>query len=283
MDSDINYQDLSKAIQLASQQSCPPFLRKRFVQSVKEGQPLLAQDLQQQLRRGEARSPKPQPDRLFYETGRENPSAHWVLLGNRVKEIRLDCKITQIDMAKILGYRDKETQWRTEAGRRNLSLFELWAITCSLSDLHDGCMLFDLRMREFWGQGLNQEIDRLSTAPRREGWERIHGARTQVRLRQKLSEQLKSARILSGLTQQSVATRHNISLYTLTQLEAGRMEATVYLCWALSKVYEGYHYPSAVLNQALGRLLGTGLSQVVDDLLRTKTERSDSLLIAATA
>lgn len=286
-DLDFDYLDLSKAIDLTTTQSCPPFLRRRFVQSVREGSPLTSQELQQclrQLQRSqlESKTEKRSPDRLFYETGRENPSAHWVSLGRRVKQIRLDCQITQVDMAIVLGYTDKETQWRTECGRRNLSLFELWAIACSLSDLHDGCMLFDLRMREFWGQSLAIEIDRVSQSPPREGWGRIHGARAQVRLREKLGEQLTSARVLTGLTRQAVSERYNLSLYTLNQLELGRLDATVYLCWALAKIYEKYHYPSSVLNQALTRLLGADLGQVTEELVRVQPAWKDSRVTTMT-
>lgn len=279
---DPDFEDLAKAIQTTTARNCPPFLRRRFIQSVKEGKPLTFKEVNDKI--DLFRSPeikKREYNRLFYETGRSNPTDHWVRLGAKVKEIRLDSQVQQKNMSDILGYIDNETQWRTETGKRNLSLFELWAIACSLADLHDGCLLFDLRMREFWGQSLKAEIRRIGQNPDQWGWRNIHEAKTQVHLRRRLGETMTSARVLSGLTRQEVAQKYNVSLHSLTELESGRLGSTVYLCWALSKSYRNYHYPSAILDEALKRFLGADLSEIVDGLLRK--EQPDSLSMPASS
>ena len=271
----LDYDDLAKAIQITSKRTCPPFLQKRFLQSVRDGAPLTSDEIVNQIKliKEPTDLSRKQFNRLFYETGRSDPAEHWVALGLKLQQIRQDCQIQQTEMARILGYVDNETQWRTEAGRRNLSLFEMWALACSLTDRHDGCLLFDIRMREFWGQSLKAEINRLSESSQREGWDLIHAAKTQLRLRQRLAEQLTSARVLSGLSKKEVSTKYAVSLDSLTQLEAGKLDATVYLCWALSKIYQNYHYPCAVLNEALSRFLGDDLSQSVEGMIVRRKEK----------
>ena len=281
---DLNFEDLAKAIQATTAKNCPPLLRRRFIQSIKEGEPLTSKEVNEQISYHKpAESKKREYNRLFYETGRTNPPDHWVRLGAKVKEIRLDSQVQQKKMSAVMGYGDNETQWRTEAGRRNLSIFELWAIACSLADLHDGCMLFDLRMREFWGQSLKSEIRRSSHGDVEWGWRNIHGAKTQVHLRQRLGETMTSARVLSGMTRQEVSQKFNVSPHSLADLELGRLDATVYLCWALAKSYRNYHYPSAVLDGALKRFLGADLSELVDEMLVIKKEQPDSLSTSASS